>query len=58
MEPVILLLLLISLVGIFLIFGFSHFKIENNLAGHTNERNHSFDSFMSKIKSNSLKIKS
>ena len=57
MEPIILLLLSISLVGIFLILGFSHFNIENNLAGHSNERNHSFDAFISKVKINSIKVR-
>ena len=57
MEPIIFLLLSTSLIGIFLILGLSHFKIENNLSSHSNERNHSFDSFISKVKNNSLKIK-
>jgi hypothetical protein len=56
MEPIMFLLLSISVIGIFTIFGLSHFKIENNI-GHINGGNHNFNSFMIKVKNNSLKIK-
>jgi hypothetical protein len=56
MEPIMFLLLSISVIGIFIIFGLSHFKIENNI-GHINGGNHNFNSFMVKVKNNSLKIK-
>jgi uncharacterized membrane protein YkgB len=56
MEPIMFLLLLsISVIGIFVILGLSHFKFENNV-GHTNVGNHNFNSFMTKVKNNSLKI--
>ena len=58
MEPIMFLLLSISLIGISIIFGLSHFKIENNISNSINGGNHGFDLFMTKIKSNSLKIKS
>jgi hypothetical protein len=57
MEPIMFLLLSISLLGIFLMFGIFHFKIENNIVNHTNEGSHNFDSFMNKVKSNSSKIR-
>jgi hypothetical protein len=56
MEPIMFLLFSISVIGIFVIFGLSHFKFENNV-GHTNGGNHNFNSFMTKVKNNSLKIK-
>ena len=57
MEPIMFLLLSISLIGIFIIFGLSHFKIENNIVNNINGGNHNFDSFLMKVKSNSVKIK-
>jgi hypothetical protein len=56
MEPIMFLLFSISVIGIFVILGLSHFKFENNV-GHTNGGNHNFNSFMTKVKNNSLKIK-
>jgi hypothetical protein len=56
MEPIMFLLLLsISVIGIFVIFGLSYFKFDNNV-GHTNVGNYNFNSFMTKVKNNSLKI--
>lgn len=57
MEPIMLLLLSISILGIFVIFGISHFNIENNVVNHINGGNQNFNSFMAKVKNNSVKIR-
>ncbi len=57
MEPIMFLLISIPLMGIFVIFGLSHFKIENSTISNFNGGNHNFDSFMNKVKRNSMKIK-
>jgi hypothetical protein len=57
MEPIMFLLLSISIIGIFVILGLSHFKIENNVVSHINGGNHNFNSFITKVKNNSVKIK-
>ena len=57
MEPIILLILSISVIGIFILFAFSQFKIENNLSGHVHGGNHNFNAFLTKIKGNLSKIR-
>jgi hypothetical protein len=57
MEAIVLLILSISIIGIFIIFGFSHVKIENNVSSQFNERGHDLNSFMTKIKGNSSKLR-
>jgi len=57
MEPIMFLILSISIIGIFIIFGLSHVKIENNVSSHFNERGHDLNSFMTKIKGNSSKVR-
>ena len=57
MEPIMYLILLISIIGIFTIFGLSHFKIENNVSSHFNETGHDLYSFMMKVKGNCSKIR-
>lgn len=57
MEPIMFLILSISLIGIFIIFGLSHVKIENNFSNHLNGTNHDLNSFMTKIKGNSSKLR-
>ena len=57
MEPLIFLILLISIVGIVIFLGLSQFKIENNVSDHPNEESQNFNSFMTKIKGNLLKIR-
>lgn len=57
MEPFILLILLFSIVGIIVLLGLSQFKIENNASDHPNEESQNFNSFMTKIKGNLLKIR-
>jgi len=56
MEPFPFLILSFSLIGISIIFGFSHVKIEKNVSGHINERGNNLHSFMAKIKGNSSKM--
>ena len=51
------LILSISVIGIFVLLALSQFKVENNVSGHIHEGNHNFDSFLMKVKSNSVKIK-
>jgi hypothetical protein len=57
MELIMFLLLSISIIGIFVIFGLSHFKIENNVVSHISGGNQNFNSFITKVKNNSIKIK-
>ncbi len=57
MEPIMFLILSISVIGIAVFLGLSQFKIENNVSSHFNEGNHNFDSFMTKVKGNSSKIR-
>ena len=57
MEPLIFLILLISIVGIVIFLGLSQFKIENNVSDHSNEESQNFNSFMTKIKQNLLKVR-
>ena len=57
MEPFIFSILLISIVGIFVLLGLSQFKIENNVSDHSNEESQNFNSFMTKIKQNLLKVR-
>lgn len=57
MEPIMLLILSISFIGIVAIFGISHFKIENNVTSHFNEKNYNINLFMTKIKGNSSKMR-
>ena len=57
MEPLIFLILLISIVGIVIFLGLSQFKIENNVPDYSNEESQNFNSFMTKIKGNLLKIR-
>ena len=57
MEPIMFLLLSISFIGIFIIFGLSHVKIENNVSSHFDKRGHDLHSFMAKIKDNSSKVR-
>lgn len=57
MEPIMLLILSISLIGIFVLIGLSQFKIEHNASNHFNGSNPDFNLFMTRIKGNSLKIK-
>lgn len=57
MEPIMFLILSISLIGIFIIFGLSQVKIENNFSNHLNGTNHDLRSFMTKIKGNSSKLR-
>ena len=57
MEPFMFLILSISVIGIFVLLALSQFKVENNVSGHIHEGNHNFDSFMTKIKGNSSKIR-
>ena len=57
MESLIFLILLISIVGIVIFLGLSQFKIENNVPDHSNEESQNFNSFMTKIKGNLLKIR-
>jgi hypothetical protein len=57
MEPIMLLILSISLAGIVVLIGLSQFKIEHNTTNNFSGSNPDFSSFMIKIKGNSLKIK-
>ncbi len=57
MEPIMFLILSIFLIGIGIIFGISHFKVENDIISHLNERGHDINSFMTKIKGNSSRIR-
>lgn len=57
MESIMFLILSISIIGITVLLGLSQFKIENNVSGHLSGGNHNFDSFMTKVKGNSLKIR-
>lgn len=52
-----LLILFISVVGIFAIFVISHVKIENNISSQYHARIQDFNSFMTRIKGNSSKLK-
>jgi hypothetical protein len=57
MEPIMFLILSISVIGIVVFLGLSQYKIENNVPGHFNEGNQDFDSFMTKVKGNYSKIR-
>jgi hypothetical protein len=58
MEPIMFLILSISIIGIFIIFELSHVKIENNVSSQLfGERGHDLNSFMTKIKDNSSKVR-
>ena len=57
MEPIMFFILSIPLIGIFIIFGLSHAKVENSVSSHFNHNHQDFGSFLAKIKGNSLKIK-
>ncbi|MEY4538388.1 MAG: hypothetical protein RLZZ306_145 [Bacteroidota bacterium] len=57
MEPIMFLILTISIMGIMVFLGLSQFKIENNVSTHFDGGNHDFNSFMTKIKGNSLKVR-
>jgi hypothetical protein len=57
MEPIMFLLLSISIIGIIVFLGLSQFKIENNVSSHFNGGTHDFNSFMTKVKGNSLKVR-
>ena len=57
MEPFMLLILLISITGIFMIFGFSYIKVENNVLNQFHAGNQDFDSFLTKIKGNLSKVR-
>ena len=57
MELFTFLILSISIAGIVVLLGLSQFKIENNVSNHFNEESQNFNSFMTKIKGNSLKIR-
>lgn len=57
MDPFMLLILFISIVGIFVILGISHVKTENHISSQYNAGIQGFGSFMVKIKGNSSKLK-
>lgn len=57
MEPIMILLLSISLIGILIIFGISHIKIENNASSSFDNKSNHFDFFMTRVKSNSSKVR-
>lgn len=57
MEPIMFLILSISLIGIGMIFGISHFKMEDNIISLLNKRGHDINSFMTKIKGNSSRVR-
>ena len=51
------LLLSISITGIIVFLGLSQFRVENNVSSHFNGGTHDFNSFMTKIKGNSSKVR-
>lgn len=57
MEPFMLFLLSITLIGIVAIFVFSHVSLENNVSNTSGIGNQNFDYFMTKVKSNSFRVK-
>lgn len=57
MEPFMLLIVLISVTGIFMIFGLSYVKVENDVLNQFHAGSQDFNSFMTKIKGNLSKVK-
>jgi hypothetical protein len=57
MAPIMFLILSISLIGICIIFALSHIKIEKYFSKHLNGTNNDLNSFMTKIKGNSSKLR-
>ena len=56
MEQLVFFILSVSIIGIIFIFGLSFFKLESNVSNSYVRTNKDFNSFLTKIKTNSSKI--
>lgn len=56
MGQLVFFILLVSIIGVIFIFGLSFFKVESNVSTSHVRKNKDFNSFLTKIKSNSSKI--
>ena len=57
MEPIMFFILSISIIGIVIFLGLSQFKVEHHVTNNLNSSSQNFESFLTKIRGNSLKIR-
>lgn len=57
MEPMLLLILSTSIIGIVVLIGLSQFKVEHHVTRHFNSESNNFSMFLTKIRGYSSKVR-